>query len=48
MNIQIVLFDGFDLLDVIAPYEVFSAAAMFTNEEVTSPMQVNESNRGET
>ncbi len=27
MNVQIVLFDGFDLLDVIAPYEVFTAAA---------------------
>ncbi|WP_405083017.1 DJ-1/PfpI family protein [Paenibacillus chitinolyticus] len=28
LNVQIVLFDGFDLLDVIAPYEVFCAAAM--------------------
>lgn len=23
LNVQIVLFDGFDLLDAIAPYEVF-------------------------
>ena len=35
MHIQIVLFDGFDLLDVIAPYEVLTAAAMYSNEEVT-------------
>lgn len=28
LSVQIVLFDGFDLLDAIAPYEVFSAAAM--------------------
>src|SRR5690606_12008459 len=35
MYIQIVLFDGFDLLDAIAPYEVFTAAAMYTNEKVT-------------
>jgi len=35
MEIQIVLFDGFDLLDAIAPYEVFTAAAMYSNEEVT-------------
>jgi len=30
-----VLFDGFDLLDVIAPYEVFTAAAMYANEDIT-------------
>ncbi|WP_404427379.1 DJ-1/PfpI family protein [Ureibacillus chungkukjangi] len=35
MHIQIVLFDGFDLLDAIAPYEVFTAAAMYTNEAIT-------------
>ncbi|MCJ7841623.1 DJ-1/PfpI family protein [Lederbergia sp. NSJ-179] len=35
MHIQIVLFDGFDLLDAIAPYEVFTAAAMYSEEEVT-------------
>ncbi|EGK08555.1 ThiJ/PfpI family protein [Desmospora sp. 8437] len=28
LPVQIVLFDGFDLLDAIAPYEVFCAAAM--------------------
>ncbi|MFD0870891.1 MULTISPECIES: DJ-1/PfpI family protein [Paenibacillus] len=35
MNVQIVLFDGFDLLDALAPYEVFTAAAMYSNEEIT-------------
>ncbi len=30
MNFQIVLFDGFDLLDVIGPYEVLVAANQFT------------------
>ncbi|SER56357.1 DJ-1/PfpI family protein [Psychrobacillus sp. OK032] len=35
MHIQIILFDGFDLLDVIAPYEVFTAAAMYASEEVS-------------
>ena len=28
MLVQIILFDGFDLLDAIAPYEVFTAAGM--------------------
>ncbi|MCO5996935.1 DJ-1/PfpI family protein [Actinoallomurus rhizosphaericola] len=31
MLAQFVLFDGFDPLDVIAPFEVFSAAGMFTD-----------------
>src|SRR5690606_24208667 len=35
MNIQIVLFDGFDLLDAIAPYEVFTAAAMYSEKDIT-------------
>ncbi|GIO44341.1 DJ-1/PfpI family protein [Paenibacillus apis] len=35
MHIQIVLFDGFDLLDAIAPYEVFTAADMYSNENIT-------------
>lgn len=35
MHIQIVLFDGFDLLDAIAPFEVFTAAGMYSNKEVT-------------
>ncbi|GAA3406161.1 DJ-1/PfpI family protein [Paenibacillus hodogayensis] len=30
LNVQIVLFDGFDYMDVIGPYEVFSAAKMLT------------------
>src|SRR4051794_35668910 len=32
MRAQFVLFDGFDPLDVIAPYEVFSAAGGFTDQ----------------
>lgn len=35
MHVQIVLFDGFDLLDAIAPYEVFSAAAMYSHKKIT-------------
>lgn len=35
LHIQIVLFDGFDLLDAIAPYEVFTAADMYSNENIT-------------
>lgn len=34
MNVQIVLFDGFDLLDIIAPFEVFEAAAMFSKKDI--------------
>ncbi|MFD0677010.1 MULTISPECIES: DJ-1/PfpI family protein [unclassified Paenibacillus] len=34
MNIQVVLFEGFDLLDVVAPYEVFVTASQITNEEI--------------
>jgi transcriptional regulator GlxA family with amidase domain len=33
MLIQVVLFDGFDPLDVIAPYEVLSAAALVTDHQ---------------
>lgn len=33
-TVQIVLFDGFDLLDAIAPYEVFCAAALYTEQAV--------------
>lgn len=32
LHVQIVLFDGFDLLDAIAPYEVFIAASMYAEE----------------
>ncbi|GGE54672.1 DJ-1/PfpI family protein [Priestia taiwanensis] len=35
MHIQIVLFDGFDLLDVTGPYEVFVTASIYSNEKVT-------------
>ncbi|QMV40703.1 DJ-1/PfpI family protein [Cohnella cholangitidis] len=31
LSVQIVLFDGFDLLDAIAPYEVFCAAELFAD-----------------
>ncbi|SDD65725.1 Transcriptional regulator containing an amidase domain and an AraC-type DNA-binding HTH domain [Paenibacillus sp. UNCCL117] len=30
LNVQIVLFDGFDYMDVIGPYEVFKAAGMLS------------------
>lgn len=33
--VQIVLFDGFDLLDALAPYEVFAAAGMYSGGAVT-------------
>lgn len=45
VHIQIVLFDGFDLLDAIAPYEVFTAAAMYTDEEITVELVTAEGNR---
>src|SRR5689334_23135834 len=35
MNIQIVLFDGFDPLDVIAPYEVLYAGGMASEGAVS-------------
>jgi len=34
MNVQIALYDGFDLLDAIAPYEVLTAASLFNKEEI--------------
>ena len=34
MNIQIVLFDGFDMLDALAPYEVFSFASEVTGGRI--------------
>ncbi|OXM87826.1 DJ-1/PfpI family protein [Paenibacillus rigui] len=34
-HVQIVLFDGFDLLDALAPYEVFAAAGMYSGGAVT-------------
>jgi transcriptional regulator GlxA family with amidase domain len=38
MRAQIVLFDGFDPLDVIAPYEVFRAAGTLTDGAVTAEL----------
>ncbi|MFC5652568.1 DJ-1/PfpI family protein [Paenibacillus solisilvae] len=35
LTVQIVLFDGFDLLDAIAPYEVFCAAAIFADNALS-------------
>lgn len=34
LNIQIVLFDGFDLMDVIGPYEVFMATEMLSGSNL--------------
>jgi putative intracellular protease/amidase len=34
LTVQILLFDGFDLLDALGPYEVFQAAKMFLNGEM--------------
>ncbi|WP_091154705.1 DJ-1/PfpI family protein [Paenibacillus sp. 453mf] len=34
-HVQVVLFDGFDLLDALAPYEVFAAAGMYSKGAVT-------------
>jgi putative intracellular protease/amidase len=34
LNVQIVLFDGFDWMDVIGPYEVFMAAAMLSGAQI--------------
>lgn len=34
LTVQIVLFDGFDLLDAIAPYEVFCAVSTITEHEL--------------
>lgn len=35
VHVQIVLFNGFDLLDALGPYEVFAAAGMYSNGAVT-------------
>lgn len=35
MVVQVVLFDGFDLMDALAPYEVFAAAAMYSGGAMT-------------
>ncbi|MGW5265497.1 hypothetical protein ACWEQG_31375 [Microbispora sp. NPDC004025] len=38
MQAQFVLFDGFDPLDVLAPYEVLTAAAMFARAPLTATL----------
>lgn len=35
LHVQIVLFDGFDLLDALAPYEVFCAASLYAEDAVS-------------
>lgn len=35
VHVQIVLFNGFDLLDALGPYEVFAAAGMYSDGAVT-------------
>lgn len=35
VHVQVVLFDGFDLMDALAPYEVFAAAGMYSGGAVT-------------
>lgn len=45
LTVQIVLFDGFDLLDAVAPYEVFCAASMHTNNAVRVEMVTAEGPR---
>lgn len=35
MHVQIVLFDRFDLMDALAPYEVFAAAGMYSGGAMT-------------
>ncbi|WP_217593545.1 DJ-1/PfpI family protein [Cohnella sp. GbtcB17] len=34
LNVQIVLFDGFDLMDALAPYEVFSAVSLYLDNAI--------------
>ena len=45
MRAQIVLFDGFDPLDVIAPYEVLTAGGMVTGGMVTAELVCAEGER---
>ncbi|WP_411553666.1 DJ-1/PfpI family protein [Paenibacillus lautus] len=44
-HVQIVLFDGFDLLDAIAPYEVFCAAALYAEHELRVELVTAEGSR---
>ncbi|RKN77118.1 DJ-1/PfpI family protein [Paenibacillus ginsengarvi] len=48
MHVQIVLFDGFDLLDALAPYEVFCAAAMYSGDAVSAELVTAEGARAVT
>ncbi|WP_214625923.1 DJ-1/PfpI family protein [Paenibacillus agaridevorans] len=45
LSVQIVLFDGFDLLDAIAPYEVFCAAAKYTDDAIVVELVTAEGSR---
>ncbi|GAA2358561.1 DJ-1/PfpI family protein [Saccharopolyspora halophila] len=45
MNVQIVLFDGFDPLDAIAPYEVLHAGGMASDGAVTAELVSAEGSR---
>jgi transcriptional regulator GlxA family with amidase domain len=45
MKFQIVLFDGFDLMDAIAPFEFFSAAAISSPENVIVELVTAEGKR---
>jgi putative intracellular protease/amidase len=38
MHAQIVLFDGFDALDAIAPFEVFTAGGIFSGGRITTEL----------
>ncbi|MFC4104209.1 DJ-1/PfpI family protein [Paenibacillus xanthanilyticus] len=48
LTVQIVLFDGFDLLDAIAPYEVFCAAGMYAKGAVQAEFVTAEGARAVT
>lgn len=48
LTVQIVLFDGFDLLDAIAPYEVFCAASMYTENALSVELVTAEGPRSVT
>jgi len=45
MKFQVVLFDGFDLMDALAPYDVFHVAAALSPEEVTVELVTVEGKR---
>jgi len=45
LHVQIVLYDGFDLLDAVAPYEVFCAAALYARGAVNVELVAVEGKR---